>query len=141
MAKKQIGTIAVTIISLIMLGAYNHVLAQNMPLACQVEAAGGLKWEDGKWKTVSFTKNKFILVLKENTLKAESASKAMHLNSPTECSKVALGRISCLDQFGGYLLFDPKTLRGTVTRISGGADADSQSRDTVSVEVFTCESF
>lgn len=101
----------------------------------------GHELEGSRWAAVSFTEGKFILVFEGNNLKAESSSKAMHLNAPAACTEVASGRISCLDQYGGYLLFDPKTLRGTIARLTGGTYSYSQSRDTVSVEVFACQRF
>jgi hypothetical protein len=58
----------------------NLALAQNTPLACQVDAAAGLSWENGQWKTTRFIENKFILVLKGNTLTKESVIKAVHSN-------------------------------------------------------------
>jgi hypothetical protein len=46
----------------------NLALAQKKPLACQVDAAAGLKWENGQWKITRFIERKFILVLQGNTL-------------------------------------------------------------------------
>jgi hypothetical protein len=37
---------------LILLGSIffaSGVIAQNKPLACQTDAAGGLEWENGRW--------------------------------------------------------------------------------------------
>ena len=47
------------------------VQAQNKPLACQDVAAGGLKWENGRWVTSTFKTDKFILVLAGNNLTKE----------------------------------------------------------------------
>ncbi len=141
MLKKQTGKMVVTIILLGIFGTVAQVMAQNAPLACQVEAAGGLIWEGNKWSATSFNQGKFILVLEGNNLQSESASKAMHLNAPTICTEVSSGDISCSDEYGGYLIFDPKTLRGTIARIGGGTSSDLSSRDTVSVEVFVCQGY
>ena len=52
-------------------------VAQNKPLACQVDAHAGLDWENGRWKTKNFTTKRFILVQSGDTLTLESVAKAL----------------------------------------------------------------
>lgn len=139
MNTKQTCSILATLISSGCLFASSGAMAQGIPLACQVEAAGGLKWEGGKRNVAAFQKGKFILVLDDNNIQQESASKAMHLNAPVKCAPVSSKAVSCFDNYGGYLYFSPNTLHGTIARLD--ADNDSQKRDTISVEAFSCQKF
>ena len=141
MSAKVTKSILATLILFVSFSNPFEAQAKGAPLACQVEAAGGLAWEGSRWISTAFKEGKFILVLEDNKLQTESASKAMHLNAPTTCIEVSKKRISCQDQYGGYLLFDPITMQGTIARLSGGADNDSKERDTISVEAFACQSF
>ena len=59
---------------LIALLCANLALAQNKPLACQVDASAGLKWENGRWRIANFAERKFILVLSGDTLTKESVA-------------------------------------------------------------------
>lgn len=113
-------------------------IAQGTPLACQVEAAGGLIWDKGMWKSTSFEDRKFILVLEGSNLQNESASKVM-LNAPTICVNTFKANISCTTEFGLYLFFDRETMHGTVGMLK--ADNGSSKRDTISVEAFVCQRF
>lgn len=121
-----------------------NTYAQNKPLACQEDAAGGLDWEKGRWMPVKLTTSKYILVLRGNTLTENSASKVLgeelSVNPKTTCLVVFGERTSCFDELGGYLIFDPKTMKGAVAQILGGTSLGS-TRDTLSVKAFTCQPF
>jgi hypothetical protein len=112
--------------------------AEGATYACKVEIAGGLKWESGRWKVRRLFEEKFQLVMDGDTFTPESAARAL-ASSPATCTARVGGRISCMDARGGYLLFDPATLRGGIAQLNGATDERTNHRDTVSVEAFFCE--
>ena len=114
--------------------------AQRTPLACQVEVSGGLTWESGRWVLSRFHEKKFVLVQEGQSLTADSAAKAVG-GSSASCETLYGGRISCTDGLGGYLLFDPRSKRGTVAQLLGGTTASTAQRDTLHVEPFFCQAF
>ena len=117
------------------------IQAQNKPLACQVEESVGLKWEDGRWVSKKFVLNKFILVQTGDTLTQESASKALG-GANVFCKYLNINStITCLDQSGGSLYFNFKTLKGGVSQLIGSTMNEAVKRDSVTVEVFTCSPF
>jgi len=121
----------------------NVALAQNKPLACQVDASAGLKWENGQWKTARFIEGKFILVLQGNTLTKESAAKALGVPYPdlVTCSVYEYDkRITCTDPSGGNLIFQPKNLKGGMSELLGSL-SQSSDRDTINVSAFTCQPY
>lgn len=129
---------------LIALVLANFALAQNKPLACQVDAAAGLKWENGRWQTARFIEDKFILVLQGNTLTKESAAKALGVPyldlvtcGVTEYDKM----IECTDPSGGNLIFQPKNLKGGISELLGSVSKSIDECDTMSVKAFTCQPF
>ena len=66
--------------------------AQRTPLACQVEAAGGLKWDSGRWIAVRFQENKFILVQDGPSLTSDSAAKALQASSAS-CTEIGRAHV------------------------------------------------
>lgn len=118
----------------------NGAMAQNKPLACQVDASAGLKWENRRWVTKTFLENKFILVQTENTLTTESASKALSSFSMGVSCRSTSRDILCTDTAGGSLYFDPKTSRGGISQLLGSTSA-GDTRDTVTVQIFSCTPF
>jgi hypothetical protein len=117
-------------------------IAQNQPLACQSDARGGLDWENGRWVVSRFTETKFILVQSKNGLTEESVATAMVVaRNQTNCSTVYLNRVSCSDQFGGHLYFDPATLKGGISFVYGGVQADADKKDSMIVTAFSCTPF
>ena len=120
------------------------VIAQNKPLACQSDALGGLAWDKGRWNVTAFPAHKFILVRTGDFFTSESVGKAMH-GMPADgikCEKVLKERISCRNTVGGFLYFDPATLKGGVSLLFGaGVSDNSTEKDTVSVMVFSCTPF
>ena len=122
----------------------NLALAQNKPLACQVDAAAGLKWETGEWRATRFQPKKFILVMSGDTLTKESAAQALNTlyARAVSCNTDDYDKmISCIDRSGGSLVFMPKTLKGGVSQLLGTMLDSIESRDTVSVSAFTCQPF
>ncbi len=121
----------------------NTASAQNKPLACQVEAAAGLLWENGRWVTRSFELNKFILVQTRNTLTQDSVGKVLRATPDFVSCRNDVGnqlRIECSDVHGGSLFFDPKTQKGGISQLIGGTTS-ADARDTVTVQVFSCTPF
>jgi hypothetical protein len=140
---KEMKTALMTLITLaISFLSTNTALAQNKPLACQQDASGGLKWENGKWVSAKFVSNyKFILVQTNDSLTPDSVAKALghdYVNQ-VSCGKNTI-RISCQDKTGGNLFFDPKTMKGATSQLFGST-SNNPDRDTVSVDVFFCTPF
>ena len=118
-----------------------NTYSQNNPIACQDDAAGGLKWEGGNWKTTGFITRRFILVLQGKTLTPSSAAKVLEmLEKNVTCRVIMGGQTSCLDDYGGNILFDTGTMKGAISQIFGGTNAGNN-RDTISVRAFTCQPF
>ena len=121
----------------------NGAIAQNKPLACQDVAAGGLRWENGRWVTSTFKTDKFILVLAGNNLTKESVGKAFGVGA------VSSSQISCIDHVylisctSSYqqLVFDTKTLKGGISTLLGSAMEDGSYKDTVFVRAFSCQPY
>jgi hypothetical protein len=116
------------------------VIAQNQPLACQGEAAAGLKWENGRWATKTFNQDKFILVQAGNTLTTDSVAKALIAYPGQVSCRNVNQRTVCSDTSGGSLFFDPRTLTGGISQLLGGTNLGDK-RDTVSVQIFSCTPF
>ena len=125
----------------------NVATAQNKPLACQEDKSIGMDWERGSWVTKNFNLKRFILVQARDTLTLESVAKAMFPTSPTgngtTCESVLAleQKIMCVDRFGTSLYFDPKTLKGGMSRLFGTTATHNDLRDSVHVSAFSCTSF
>ena len=125
---------------LIALLCANLALAQNKPLACQVDAAAGLKWENGQWRIARFIEQKFILVLDGKILTKESVERAFNLgHSNFVCRTTFNGKILCNNDTGSQLFFNPYNLKGGLAATFGATMDDTP--DTVSVDVFTCQTY
>ena len=120
----------------------NLAFAQNKPLACQVDAAAGLKWENGQWKTVQFIERKFILVLSGKTLTKDSVSKAWRTEAnPNDIiCNTNFNSVFCSGLFGESLIFNHDNYRGGISLIFG-ATSESKQRDTLYVDAFTCQPY
>ena len=116
------------------------VHAQNKPLACQTDAVGGLLWQNGRWELSNFSQQRFILVQSNEGLTKESAAKALINDFPNLVSCKKDETVTCFDNFGGHLLFDPKTLKGGISILFGSISTKTK-KDSVSVQVFTCTPF
>ena len=114
-------------------------IAQNKPLACQTDAVGGLEWENGRWVIRSYVAQKFILVQTNEGLTKASVGTALKIIPElVTCQKNET--VSCFDELGGHLLFDPKTLTGGIAILYGSISTKSN-RDSVTVRVFSCTAF
>jgi hypothetical protein len=119
----------------------NGAMAQNNPLACQVEEAAGLEWENGRWVQTKFVLNKFILVQAGKTLTTESVAKVLSNPYPTQITcKYSAPEITCFDNSGRTLYFNLQALKGGTSRLFGSTSGKS-TRDSVAVEVFSCTPF
>ena len=123
----------------------NGIQAQNKPLACQVEESAGLEWEGGRWDVKKFQLKKFILVQVGDSLTVDSVAKAMRpLNPPTAftlCKTNILQTVTCNDSLGSSLFFEPKTLQGGMSYLTGSTENKVVNRDSVYVAVFSCMPF
>jgi len=121
------------------------IQAQNKPLACQDDASAGLEWEGGRWGTKNFRLKKFILVQAGDSLTLDSVAKAMRpLNPPTtftSCKTDILLTVTCNDGLGSSLYFEPKTLQGGMSYLTGSTENKVVNRDSVYVAVFSCTPF
>ncbi len=116
-------------------------IAQNKPVACQTDAVSGLQWENGQWVMSKYNSQKFILVQTNEGLTKESVAKALHIEEFPQlvtCKKE--GTITCFDNLGGHLLFDPTTLKGGISMLYGSISTKAQ-RDSVVVKVYSCTPF
>jgi hypothetical protein len=133
-----------TIVALIILSSIllkTEVMAQNIPLACQGEKAGGLDWENGKWVIKGFYTSKFVLVKNKTNLTTESVAKAIRNPYPDLITCVnGSPEIVCYDMGGSIMYFNPTTLKGGIAQLFG-ATTDKSNKDTVGVEVFSCTPF
>ncbi len=116
------------------------VIAERIPLACQENARGGLKWESGRWVSKLFVEEKFILVQEGDTLNIDSVGKILGGFFPT-CDVLKRGVVSCYDSTGGFLIFDTKSKRGTVAQTYGGISTNATYKDTLHVAPFICQPF
>jgi hypothetical protein len=116
------------------------VQAQRTPLACQVDEAAGLNWENGKWRVARFVLSRFILIREGSSITEESAAKVMK-TSNIKCHSGFQGRITCNNELGGILFFDPITKQGAIAELLGAADSMNGYRDSVVVQPFTCQPF
>jgi len=117
--------------------------AQNQPLACQSDKIAGLDWEKGRWSIHSFQEKRFILVQSQNGLTKESVAKALQtpLIQGVTCLTDVLSDISCSDSLGGFLYFQPKTLKGGIAQLTGTTSDNMDRRDSVTVNAFSCTPF
>jgi hypothetical protein len=127
--------------ALISIGFPNLALSQNKPLACQEDAVAGLNWENGRWVTSRFIENKFILIQQGENLTNESVAKAINNAYPNQviCKNVN-PQISCSDQTGTLIYFNPSNLKGGIARVFGSAMSGDK-KDTVAVSAFSCAAF
>lgn len=118
----------------------SEAIAQNKPLACQSDAASGLEWENGEWAIRRYVAQKFILVQTNEGLTKDSVAKALNVDYPDLISCKKEGTVTCFDQFGGHLLFNPKVLKGGISFLFGSISTQTR-RDSVTVIVFSCTPF
>ena len=89
------------------------------------------------------SRKKFVLVQSKNDLTKESVAKALGVVMPDQisCSPVYGAKVSCADEFGGYLVFDPATLKGGMSFIWGATFEDNTDKDSLAVTPFSCTPF
>ncbi len=115
--------------------------AAGTPIACQTVATGGMNWEGAGWKPKRYADRKFILVLDGGVLTTESAMKAMDALS-TECQLLRGTHSICYSRTGDFMLFNAATLNGGIAMLLGATQAtNAQSKDSVTVETFSCSNF
>jgi hypothetical protein len=125
---------------------FAHETANKTPLACQEAAKAGLKWEGNQWNTARFHEDKFILVLEDGSLTIESVAPVIGRPESRVTCKADTQAISedltiqCTDDLGGYLFFNPITMKGGEAQLFGSTMSGNK-RDTLSVSAFTCTKF
>jgi len=119
----------------------NGAAAQNRPLACQVDQAAGLQWENGRWVTYKFETNKFILVQAGKNLTNESVAKVLDNPYPNQITCMnSAPEFTCFDSSGRTLYFNPISLKGGISSLFGSTEVGAK-RDSVAVQVFSCTPF
>jgi hypothetical protein len=116
------------------------VLAADQTWTCSYEAAAGLKWDGSRWQTADFPSARtFTLIVRNAGLTADSA--ALPLSSSgrfVQCPSDKLAVLSCFDPSGGWLVFDPKTGHGGVSKIYTAIKDPPNRGSTLSVAPFSC---
>ena len=107
---------------------------------CRYDAAGGLAWKNGKWTPAQFASGgTFELHASDGGLSAESAARPMSSNSRlVDCGLPQRTGLMCIDPDGSWLLFNPRTGKGAVSKIYTSLKAPPNEGSTLSVEPFTC---
>jgi hypothetical protein len=108
---------------------------------CRYDAAGGLAWKNGKWAPAQFAPaGPFELHAGDGGLSAESAAVPMSSNSRlVDCGLPQRTGLMCIDPDGSWLLFNPRTGKGAVSKIYTSLKAPPNEGSTLSVEPFTCQ--
>ena len=112
--------------------------------ACQVVHSSGMNWENNRWVTRDIEDAPpFVLMSDGNgLLTKESVLKAVESDLPdygVECKDWNFGgQVACMVVNGRSLTFNKETGKGGISTMFGAADADTNSRDTVSVKAFEC---
>ncbi len=130
------------VIGLMLVSLSMFTYAQRTPLACQVDEAAGLQWEEGKWNVRKFNPTKkFILVREGNLLTRDSVAKAVERSSMLmKCEDKLDGDVMCTNSSGFSMMFSLTTNKGGMSRLFGATMANID-KDSVMVEAFTCTPF
>ncbi len=124
------------------LGQNRAALAGGQTWTCNFEAAAGLKWNGRRWDKAGFTTGQsFTLTVQGAIVSAESAavplsSSASFVRCPADTTAV----LYCFDASGGWLVFDPKTGHGGVSKIYTAIKQPPNPGSTLSVAPFSCTS-
>ena len=131
------------LIAALMFVCASGVWAQGKPLACETDARAGLSWENKQWVVLPFVKKRFVLVMDGKNLTNNSVAKALRADANfLKCTVGYARQVSCHDDSGAYMLFDPSTNKGGYSVVFGALKEDSSSsKDTVTVSAFTCQPF
>lgn len=101
--------------------------SDNDVWACQWEAAGGLRLQNGQWNVLEFdptVKSPFVLMSDGNMLLTkESVGKVLGTAYLylVKCSQFHKNEIACTDGYASSLYFNPDTARGATSRLGGTA--------------------
>ncbi len=129
------------LIILSLTGFTDKSFAQNKPLACQVDRASGLDWDNGRWVSKNFERRKFFLVQQDNTLTIDSVAKVIGVNSNALTCNSNKQDTFCTLALGVSFFFSTETLNGGMSYLGGSVSGDQKYRDSVAVQVFTCTQF
>ena len=118
----------------------NFSMANSSSWSCSYSASAGLRWVHGGWQTSDFAKGQsFSLAVQNGALTTESAAVPLSSSSSfISCPQDQAGRLYCFDPSGAWLVFDPKTGRGGVSKIYTAIKNPPNPGSTLSVEPFTC---
>jgi hypothetical protein len=131
-------------ISLVTISLLPHrAIAQTF--ACQYIEAAGLNWEAGRWKSTRFNVEKpFFLNMDGANLNqkvvADFFESTGFSSKEVRCTKRELQPIhSCIDGYGSFMFFDPRTGLGGAADLSGAITSSTGNRDSLVVKPFTCQ--
>ncbi len=107
---------------------------------CRYEAAAGLKWNGARWNPADFTNGKpFALTVRDAAMTAESAALPLSSSSNfVQCPSDTTAVLYCFDASGGWLVFDPKTGHGGVSKIYTAIKDPPNQGSTLSLAPFSC---
>lgn len=116
-------------------------LAESQRWTCSYDAAAGLTWKYGSWRASEFNPGAaFELIMDGDSLNEASAAKPMSTNTQfVECRQRAPAALFCADPDGGWLVFNPKTGKGGLSKIYTAIKTPPNEGSTLSVEPFTCQ--
>ncbi len=120
--------------------AATTVHAQTV-LACQFTESGGYIYRSGRWQLTGFTLDKpFFMRLQPDGVLDPSSLAGLGMTYNIECNKPYGHRPEFVRCAGNsdFLIFSTKTLAGA-TSVLHGAASDTASRDTLSINAFSCQ--
>ncbi len=140
MNKTRAIAFAALTLALAAFAAGSPVQAAGQGWTCSYDAASGLAWKNGKWTPAQFSPGgAFELHAGDGGLSAESAAGPMSSNSRlVDCRLPQRTGLMCIDPDGSWLLFNPRTGKGAVSKIYTSLKAPPNEGSTLSVEPFTC---
>ncbi len=126
--------------------SFSTIYAQTTTYACQYVDANGFEWKNNRWARTGFkVRNPFFLKYNSSNIDPESAFRVFFKNgsfAPYEisCVNVLNAANSCITVYGQSLVFNKENLEGATSQLLGSTEIGVNGRrDTVSVELFTCQ--
>ena len=112
-------------------------IAEEKTWFCSTEKSGGLIYENNSWKVADFNNERITIKQKDNTLSFSGKRLKGYLGS---CGMLYDVFIKCT---GGSKMFilNPNNGLATSSSIFGWLDGEDDSHDSLSVELWRCESF
>ena len=115
--------------------------------ACQVVHSSGMQWESNRWVTGAFKKRPPFVLMSDGNGSITTESVAAGVYGRPEIADLVTCQpspnyiegsyVTCLDNLGSTLFFDPKQGKGGFSIRSGSINTGSR-RDSVAVDAFKC---